>query len=125
MRALLGSVLLMAAGSAVADRLTMPRGMGGVPDIGAIPCSVFNQMLVVAPFGTRHSLVTWSAGYVQARSGKSLQEAVTAAGGTSGGWTYDRIAGDLEAFCAANPGAVTGDAAASVAKALQVAQKSP
>jgi hypothetical protein len=108
---------LLAAGGVLADRLTMPRGMGGVPDIGAIPCSVFTEMTVVAPLGTRHSLLTWSAGYLQGLSGKSLQELADAAGGE---WTYDRIATELQTYCKDNPKSVTREAAVNLSKKLGV-----
>lgn len=110
--------LLLASGGAAAEKLVMPPGMGGVPDIGAIPCKVFNEMNRIAPLGTRHSLITWSAGYLKAVSGKPLQEVVNAADRTGPPWTYDRLAGDLVAYCAANPTAITGDAVSTVAKTL-------
>jgi hypothetical protein len=96
----------------------MPAGMGGVPDIGAIPCEVYNNMMRVAPVGTRHSLITWSAGYLQAITGKPLQEVVNAADRTGPPWTYDRLGDSLTNFCSSNPKLGTRDAAASVAKAL-------
>jgi hypothetical protein len=125
-RAALGGVVLMlTAGSASADRLVMPKGMGGVPDIGAIPCSVLNEMSVVAPLGTRHSLLTWSAGYLQALTGKSLQEVADAAGAGSGAWTYDRLTGELAAYCKDNPKAVTREAAANLARKLGPVSTTP
>lgn len=117
-RVLPGLFLLLAAGLASAEKLAMPRGMGGVPDIGAIPCSVINEMMVVAPLGTRHSLVTWSAGYLNALTGKTLQEVTDSAGATGGAWTYARLADDLVAYCTANPKAVTRDAVVKLAKDL-------
>lgn len=117
----LATVLTMAASAAMADKLKMPVGMGGVPDIGAIPCSVLNEMIKIGPLGTRHSLLTWSAGYLQALSGKSLQTLVDEAGKAGGGaWTYDRIAADLAGYCVANPKAVTHEAAANLARELGV-----
>ncbi|MEZ5562830.1 MAG: hypothetical protein R3F27_07750 [Gammaproteobacteria bacterium] len=111
--------LLLAAGSASAEKLVMPRGMGGVPDIGAIPCEVYNDMMRIGPLGTRHSLITWSAGYLNAVTGKSLQEVVNAADRTGPAWTYDRLGDELTAFCKANPKALTRDAVLSVARALE------
>jgi hypothetical protein len=116
--AVLGTLLALTAGGAAAGKLVMPKGMGGVPDIGAIPCSVFNEMIVVAPLGTRHSLLTWSAGYLQAVTGKSLQDVADAADAAGGPWTYDRLAGELAAFCAANPKSATRDAAADLSRKL-------
>jgi hypothetical protein len=120
-----GMVLLLASGTAVADRLKMPTGMGGVPDIGAIPCSVFNEMAAVAPLGTRHSLLTWSAGYLQGVTGKSLQESADAASVGGQAWTYDRLASELAAYCKDNPKAVTREAAANLARKLGAASAAP
>ncbi|MCL4790852.1 MAG: hypothetical protein KJ040_02245 [Gammaproteobacteria bacterium] len=111
--------LLLAACGASAETLVMPRGMGGVPDIGAIPCSVYNEMVRIAALGSRHSLITWSAGYLQAVTGKSLQDAVNAADRPGSTWTYNRLGDELTAFCKANPEALTRDAVLSVAQALQ------
>ena len=110
--------LLLAAGGASAEKLLMPDGMGGVPDIGAIPCKVFTDMIRVAPLGSRHSLITWSAGYLQAVTGRPLQEVVNAADRTGPPWTYDRLGNELAAWCRENPDAVTRDAVASVARSL-------
>jgi hypothetical protein len=112
--------LLLAAGSASAEKLVMPKGMGGVPDIGAIPCEVYSEMVRVAPLGSRHSLITWSAGYLQAVADKPLQEVVNAADRTGPAWTYERLGDELTAFCKANPKAPTRDAVRSVARALKV-----
>jgi hypothetical protein len=125
-RVLLGGAGLLCTAVALAgEKLVMPRGMGGVPDIGAIPCSVFNEMTVVGPLGTRHSLLTWSAGYLQALTGKSLQEVVDGADSGNAPWTYDRLADALAGYCAKNPQALTRDAAASLSRSLGVAGAAP
>jgi hypothetical protein len=111
-------VLLLAAGGASAEKLLMPKGMGGVPDIGAIPCKVYSEMVRISPLGSRHSLITWSAGYLQAVTGKPLQEIVNAADRTGPPWTYNRLGDELTAFCKANPEALTRDAVLSIARAL-------
>jgi hypothetical protein len=111
--------LLLAAGGASAEKLVMPKGMGGVPDIGAIPCEVYSEMVRIAPLGSRHSLITWSAGYLQAVTGKPLQEVVNAADRTGPPWTYDRLGDEFTAFCKANPKALTRDAVISVARSLE------
>ena len=115
-----GLALLLAAGGASAEKLVMPKGMGGVPDIGAIPCEVYSEMVRIAPLGTRHSLITWSAGYLQAVTAKPLQEVVNAADRTGPAWTYDRLGDELTAFCKANPKALTRDAVLSLARSLGV-----
>jgi hypothetical protein len=119
-RALHALVLLLAAGPASAGKLTLPPGMGGVPDIGAIPCSVLTDMMRIGPLGTRHSLLTWTAGYLKALSGKSLQELTDAASVAGRSWTYAQLGDDLVGYCAANPTAVTADAATSLAGKLGV-----
>ena len=111
--------LLLSAGGASAEKLVMPKGMGGVPDIGAIPCEVYSEMVRIAPLGSRHSLITWSAGYLQAVTGKPLQEVVNAADRTGPAWTYARLGDELTAFCKSNPKALTRDAVLSVARALE------
>lgn len=123
-RALPAFVLLIAAGGASAEKLVMPNGMGGVPDIGAIPCEVYSEMVRIAPLGSRHSLITWSAGYLQAVTGKPLQEVVNAADRTGPAWTYQRLGDELTAFCTANPRLITREAVLNVARALEVQQAS-
>ena len=118
-QALPALVLLLAAGGASAEQLVMPKGMGGVPDIGAIPCEVYSEMVRIAPLGSRHSLITWSAGYLQAVTGQPLQEVVNAADRTGPPWTYDRLGDELTAYCKSNPKALTRDAVLSVARSLQ------
>lgn len=112
--------MLLAAGGASAEKLVMPSGMGGVPDIGAIPCEVFSNMIRVAPLGTHHSLITWSAGYLQAITGKPLQEVVNQADRTGSPWTYDRLASELTAYCKARPDASTRDAVVDLGRQLGV-----
>jgi hypothetical protein len=114
----LAALLAVAAGPAAAEKLVMPAGMGGVPDIGHIPCAVFNEMMVVAPLGTRHSLLTWTAGYLKGSSGKSLQELADHAPTAGKPWTYESIAEELVAYCAAQPAATTDAAAVALARKL-------
>jgi hypothetical protein len=117
--ALAACVLLLAAGGASAEKLVMPDGMGGVPDIGAIPCGVYSEMVRISPLGSRHSLITWSAGYLQAVTGKPLQEVVNAADRTGSPWTYQRLGDELTDFCKANPKVITRDAVATLATKLK------
>lgn len=121
-RTLAAVLLVSAAGAASAEKLVMPAGMGGVPDIGAIPCKVFNEMTVIGGPGTRHSLITWSAGYLEAVTGKPLQEVVNAADRTGPAWTYPRLGDELAAFCQAKPDALTRDAVRSLAGKLGVSR---
>lgn len=116
--ALAGLLCALAGGGASAELLRLPPGMGGVSDIGAIPCEVFSQMTVVAPQGTRLSLLTWAAGYYAGTSGKTLAEAVAAANTTGARWDFDSLTGHLVAHCAAHPGAVTREAVQDLGRKL-------
>ena len=81
--------------------------MGGVPDIGAIPCAVFNQMIIIGPLGTRQSLLTWAEGYFHAKSGKTIDEILEDARASGKSWDFDRLTGHFVAYCAVNPEAMT------------------
>lgn len=116
--ALLVTGLMLAGAPADAAKLKLPQGMGGVPDIGAIPCEVFSKMIVPGPKGTRLSLLTWAAGNFAASSGKSLQELVDAAELAGESWDFDRLTGHMVGYCAANPTALTRDAVADLGQRL-------
>lgn len=109
-----------AATTTAADLIKLPKGMGGVSDIGAIPCSVFSQMIVVAPQGTRLSLLTWAAGYYSGASGKTLSEVAAAAGTSGQAWDYERLTGHLVDYCGANPEAMTSEAVRDLGRTLGV-----
>jgi hypothetical protein len=110
--------LCLATTTTAADLIKLPAGMGGVSDIGAIPCSVFTQMIVVAPQGTRLSLLTWAAGYYAGTAGKTLSEVAAAAGKPGQTWDYERLTGHLVDYCAANPKAVTSEAVRDLGRTL-------
>lgn len=114
------ALCLAATAAPAADLLKLPKGMGGVSDIGAIPCSVFSQMIVVAPQGTRLSLLTWAAGYYTGVSGKTLSEVATAASKPDATWDYERLTGQLVDYCAANPKAGTSEAVKDLGRTLGV-----
>lgn len=118
-RAILVMGLALFAGAASADRLRMPEGMGGVPDIGAIPCSLLTEMIERAPLGTRHSLLTWAAGYLNGATGLTLQQAADQAPG--GAWNYDRLARALGDYCAGNPDQSTREAVVKLARDIGAA----
>lgn len=119
-RAALGALALCfaAATTTAADLIKLPSGMGGVSDIGAIPCSVFSEMTVVAPQGTRLSLLTWAAGYYAGTSGKTLSEVAAAAGKPGQAWDYGRLTGHLVDYCKANPKAATSEAVIDLGRTL-------
>jgi hypothetical protein len=102
------AVPFIAVPSAAAP-LKLPEGMGGVPDIGAIPCSVLTQMMVVGPKGTRLSLLTWAEGYYFAKTGKSLDEILESRPAEEQN-DFFGLTDHLVDYCAANPEVITRDA---------------
>ncbi len=96
--------------AASAEKLKLPAGMGGVPDIGAISCDLFNKMMVVGPLGTKRLLLTWAQGYYQAKTGQTLDEIIEAAEKTGQAWDFDSLTGHLVDYCAADPDAITSAA---------------
>jgi hypothetical protein len=103
---------------ASAEKLKLPAGMGGVPDIGAISCNLFNQMMVVGPLGTKRLLLTWAEGYYHAKSGKTMDEIIGAAEKTGQAWDFDSLTGHLVDYCAADPGALTSAAVVNLGEQL-------
>ena len=91
--------------------------MGGVPDIGAIPCDVFNKMIVIGPLGTKRLLLTWAEGYYQAKSGKTIDELIEIAE-ESQSWDFDSLTGHFTDYCAANPETLTVAAVADLGEHL-------
>jgi hypothetical protein len=92
--------------------------MGGVPDIGAIPCEVFNNMMKIGPLGTRRSLLTWAEGYYHAKSGKTIDEILVDANKAGHSWDFDSLTGHFVDYCAANPEAQTSAAVIDLGERL-------
>jgi len=111
-------MLVLMADSAYAEKLRLPSGMGGVPDIGAIPCDVFNQMIVVGPLGTKRLLLTWAQGYYRANSGKTIDEILAGSNDPGKAWNFDSLTGHLVDYCAANPEVLTSAAVADLGERL-------
>jgi hypothetical protein len=116
--ALLAVFLLMSGNVVLAERLELPKGMGGVADIGTVPCDVFNKMLVIGPLGTRLSLLTWADGYYYARTEKTMDELVATAKQSGESWDFERLTDHFAEFCAENPEAITRDAVVSLGTQL-------
>lgn len=112
------ATICLTAESVLASKLKLPSGMGGVPDIGAIPCEVFNNMLVIGPLGTRRSLLTWAEGYYFAQSGKTIDELLEGAEKAGNLWDFNSLTDHLVEFCAANPDAVTSSAVIDLGEQL-------
>lgn len=104
------AALILPGLAPAADPIELPPGMGGVPDIGAVPCSVFSNMLVIGQKGVRHSLLTWTEGYLFARTGKTLDEIILAAPEDARPYDFFGITDRFIEFCADNPEALTRDA---------------
>ena len=121
--ATVAALAILATGNSAAKELTLPAGMGGVPDIGAIPCSVFTNMLVIGPLGTRHSLLTWTEGYLYAKTNRSMEEIVSGANAAGGTWNFGSITDHFVSYCEANPEASTGEAAQDLSAQLVGASK--
>jgi len=107
---LLTAALLTVSEAALAGKLQLPPGMGGVPDIGAIPCDVFNKMIVVGPLGTKRLLLTWAEGYYHARTGKTIDEILQDAETAGQSWDFESLTGHFVDYCAADPQALTSSA---------------
>ncbi len=110
--------LLLLSDIAIAEELKLPPGMGGVPDIGAIPCDVFNKMIVVGPLGTKRLLLTWAEGYYHAKTGKTINEIIQGAEKTGQSWDFDSLTGHFVDYCAANPEAPTAAAVSDLGEQL-------
>jgi len=104
--------------TASAEKLQLPPGMGGVPDIGAISCDVFNKMMVIGPLGTKLLLLTWAQGYYHAKSGQTIDEILKAAQEAGQPWDFDSLTGHLADYCAANPEALTSAAIVDLGERL-------
>ena len=104
--------------TASAEKLMLPAGMGGVPDIGVISCDVFNQMIVPGPLGTKRLLLTWAEGYFYAKSGKTIDELIETAEDAGHSWDFDSLTGHFVDFCAADPEALTSAAVVDLGEQL-------
>ncbi len=108
----------LTAGNSAAKEILLPDGMGGVPDIGTIPCNIFTQMLVIGPLGTRHSLLTWAEGYLYAKTDRSMEELVSEANAAGAGWSFTALTDHFVSYCQEHPEAVTKSAVQDLAGKL-------
>jgi len=116
---LAGGVLICLTASA--GSIQLPSGMAGVPNIGAIPCSVFTEMLDIGSKGVRHSLLTWAEGYFFAKTGKTLNEILDDRPVANESYNFDGITERFVEYCAANPEAITSEAVIALGGQLMVA----
>lgn len=117
---LLATFLLVLSHAAGAEKLQLPKGMGGVPDIGAIPCEVFTNMIKIGPLGTRRLLLTWAEGYYQAKTAKTMDQILDDAEHAGQSWDFDSLTGHFVEYCVANPEAPTSAAVADLGEKLIV-----
>lgn len=110
--------VLLLSETVLAEKLELPPGMGGVPDIGAIPCGVFNDMIEIGPLGTKRSLLTWAEGYYFAKTGKTIDEILADTGASGKSWDFYSLTDHFVDFCAAEPQAPTSAAVIDLGERL-------
>lgn len=110
------TLLLVIAGAspAIAGKLTLRPGMGGVPDLGAIRCETFNDMYPAGPSGLRQAILYWTEGYVFARTGKIIDELLESLGERGTLWNFETLTDHIVQFCRAKPEAPVPDAVADL-----------
>ena len=118
--------VLLVAGTAIGDDDTvrLRPGMMGVADIGAEPCSLFNEMHYNGPAGMEHHVLTWVQGYVHATTGANI-DALLAAAPDGHGWNFDSLSGYFVDYCRDNPDAPVSDAAIALAQRLTAGDPAP
>jgi len=115
------AAIMVLSDNALAGKLKLPLGMGGVPDIGTIPCRVFNKMIIAGPLGTKRLLLTWAQGYYHAQMGKTLDEIIQDAETAGQSWDFDSLTGYFVDYCAENPEALTSAAVIGLGEKIKSA----
>ena len=87
---------------APAAPIALHPGMGGVPNLGAIRCAMYNEIYPNGPTGLRQATLYWTDGYVYARTGKTLDDFLAGRPGANR-WTFDTLTGHVVEFCRAHP----------------------
>jgi len=113
------AVALMLTHSAVAEPLELRPGMGGVADIGAANCSVFNEMHYNGPSGTRQNALTWFEGYLYANTGEHIDSVLAGQTGNLT-WDFDSLTDVIVKYCRENPDDAVAEAALYLAGQLGV-----
>ncbi len=124
--------LLLVAGlfttASIADpsdsRIRIHPGMGGVSDIGATDCALFNEMHYNGPTGMEHHVLTWVQGYVFAKTGSNI-DAMLDKIPDGGGWDFASLTGVFVDYCKANPTEPVSTAAVRVWSVLEAGQPAP
>lgn len=107
-------LLIGSASPAIAGKLSLRPGMGGVPDLGAVRCETFNDMYPAGPSGLRQAILYWTEGYVYARTGKTMDELLESLEERGARWNFETLTGHVVEFCRANPEAPVPDAVADL-----------
>jgi len=111
--------LMAFAGAAGAGDFRLRPGMTGVADFGTVGCKAFNEMYPAGPVGFRQSVLYWFEGFVYGRSGRNLDQALSASTAEGSGWDFFSLTGHIVDYCADNPEASVPDAAENLWQALQ------
>ncbi len=106
------------------DRLRLRPGMAGVADIGASDCELFNEMHYNGPAGMEHHVLTWSQGYIHAKTGANI-DAMLAGLSDDHGWDFDSLSMVIVDYCKANPNAKVAEAAIKLWELLRDGKSAP
>lgn len=104
---LVAALLLVLAAPLAHAELQLRPGMTGVADLGAISCSTFNDIYPNGPTGLRQAALYYAEGYIYAKTGKSIDEALA---GQEGAWDFDSLTNVIVDYCANNPEAQVSNA---------------
>jgi hypothetical protein len=126
-RLILLATLLAMNGTVAADddlQLRLHPGMTGVIDIGTTECATFSDMHYNGPRGMQHHVLTWTQGYVYAKTGSNI-EAMLDALPEDNGWDFDSLTGIILDFCKAAPQAMVSEAAMAIYQTLSAGESAP
>ena len=96
------AALLLSTSAATNAEYTLPPGMTGVADFGAIDCATFTHMYPAGPTGVGQAVLSWAQGYIYAQSGHSLGDALedVSAGGD---WDFYSLREFIVNYCEQKP----------------------
>lgn len=120
----LSMLAFVASGESTTSRVKIHPGMGGVSDIGATDCALFNEMHYNGPTGMEHHVLTWVQGYVHAQTGANIDTLLESLP-DGGGWDFDSLTGVFVEHCKANPEAKVSEAAIKLWSVLEAGQSAP
>ena len=103
------AALLLAVSAATNAEYTLPPGMTGVADLGAIDCATFSHMYPAGPTGVGQAVLAWAQGYIYAQSGHSLGDALEEVSAGSD-WDFYSLREFIVNYCEQRPEAPLPDA---------------